>query len=124
MPDFKMTYDPSVAIPTLVGSALSCFATSCVLLAWMCYGQGKRSFRYALVLNLTFAGTPDSKILPVVITLTSAHRMGQYSEQHDIRHDCGSKQRLLATRRSVHTQWMGGPIVCPGRSLHPIGTET
>ncbi|GME64580.1 Glucose receptor Git3 [Neofusicoccum parvum] len=50
-----MTYDPRVAIPTLVGSALSCFATSCVLISWLCYGQGKRSFRYALVLNLTFA---------------------------------------------------------------------
>ncbi|KAH7057049.1 hypothetical protein B0J12DRAFT_402349 [Macrophomina phaseolina] len=55
MPDFKIVYDPRVAIPTLVGSALSCFATTCVLLAWMCCGQGKRSFRYALVLNLTFA---------------------------------------------------------------------
>ncbi|KAK8197544.1 G protein-coupled glucose receptor regulating Gpa2-domain-containing protein [Phyllosticta capitalensis] len=44
-----------VAIPTLVGSSLSCIATSCVLVSWVFLGRGKRSFRYALVLNLTFA---------------------------------------------------------------------
>ncbi|KAK8175910.1 hypothetical protein IWX90DRAFT_464390 [Phyllosticta citrichinensis] len=45
-----------VAIPTLVGSSLSCIATSAVLISWVFLGRGKRSFRYALVLNLTFAG--------------------------------------------------------------------
>ncbi|KAL1636936.1 hypothetical protein SLS58_009542 [Diplodia intermedia] len=55
MPAFNIYYDSRVVIPTLVGSALSCLATTCVLISWMCYGQGKRSFRYALVLNLTFA---------------------------------------------------------------------
>ncbi|KAK7522178.1 G protein-coupled glucose receptor regulating Gpa2-domain-containing protein [Phyllosticta citriasiana] len=44
-----------VAIPTLVGSSLSCIATSAVLISWVFLGRGKRSFRYALVLNLTFA---------------------------------------------------------------------
>ncbi|KAK0654274.1 hypothetical protein DIS24_g5396 [Lasiodiplodia hormozganensis] len=69
-----MSYDPRVAIPTLVGSALSCFATTCVLLSWMCYGQGKRSFRYALVLNLTFAEWVNSLNNTVSGTIRVMHK--------------------------------------------------
>ncbi|OJD30307.1 glucose receptor git3 protein [Diplodia corticola] len=74
MPAFNMTYDPRVAIPTLVGSALSCFATTCVLISWMCYGQGKRSFRYALVLNLTFAEWVNSTNNTVSGTIAVMHK--------------------------------------------------
>ncbi|KKY21044.1 putative glucose receptor git3 [Diplodia seriata] len=74
MPAFNIYYDSRVVIPTLVGSALSCFATTCVLISWMCYGQGKRSFRYALVLNLTFAEWVNSTNNTVSGTVAVMHK--------------------------------------------------
>ncbi|CAG5174210.1 uncharacterized protein ALTATR162_LOCUS7747 [Alternaria atra] len=50
-----MPYDLRVAIPTLVGSLLSCVATSCVLISYIVYADQQRSFRHALVLNLALA---------------------------------------------------------------------
>lgn len=49
-------WDPAVAIPTLVGSLLSFVASSIVITLWCVFGSERRSFRYALILNLTVAG--------------------------------------------------------------------
>lgn len=51
-------WDPAIAIPTLIGSLLSLFATTAVIICWTFAGQNRkrREFRYALILNLTVAG--------------------------------------------------------------------
>ncbi|KAK8434591.1 G protein-coupled glucose receptor regulating Gpa2-domain-containing protein [Phyllosticta citricarpa] len=48
-------YDPRIALPTLVGSLLSCAATSAVLVCYVLYRSQQRSFRHALVFNLALA---------------------------------------------------------------------
>lgn len=52
----KMSYDAEVLIPTLIGSILSCVATTCVLISYVIYANQQKSFRHALVLNLALAG--------------------------------------------------------------------
>lgn len=51
-----MAYDAPVLIPTLVGSLLSCVATTGVLISYIIYAEQQKSFRHALVLNLALAG--------------------------------------------------------------------
>ncbi|KAK8207136.1 G protein-coupled glucose receptor regulating Gpa2-domain-containing protein [Phyllosticta capitalensis] len=48
-------FDPRIAVPTLVGSLLSCVATSAVLVCYVLYKGQQRSFRHALVFNLALA---------------------------------------------------------------------
>ncbi|KAK8159520.1 G protein-coupled glucose receptor regulating Gpa2-domain-containing protein [Phyllosticta citrichinensis] len=48
-------YDPRIALPALVGSLLSCVATSAVLVCYALYRGQQRSFRHALVFNLALA---------------------------------------------------------------------
>ncbi|KAF3001815.1 hypothetical protein E8E13_003084 [Curvularia kusanoi] len=49
-------WDPASSIPTLIGSLLSLFATSLVILLWIfAGGKKRRDFRYALILNLAVA---------------------------------------------------------------------
>ncbi|KAK8235111.1 G protein-coupled glucose receptor regulating Gpa2-domain-containing protein [Phyllosticta capitalensis] len=50
-----MGYDSAVNIPTLIGSVLSTFATFTVLVSYLIFSQQKRSFRHALVFNLSLA---------------------------------------------------------------------
>ncbi|KAH7063303.1 G protein-coupled glucose receptor regulating Gpa2-domain-containing protein [Macrophomina phaseolina] len=50
-----MAYDELIATITLVGSLLSCVATTCVLISYIVYHEQQRSFRHALVLNLALA---------------------------------------------------------------------
>ncbi|KAK2026591.1 hypothetical protein LX32DRAFT_641722 [Colletotrichum zoysiae] len=50
-----MVFDPAVAAVTLTGSILSFLATSGVLISFAFYHDQQRSFRHALVLNLTLA---------------------------------------------------------------------
>ncbi|KAH5451279.1 hypothetical protein HBI30_136540 [Parastagonospora nodorum] len=50
-----MAYDAPVLIPTLVGSLLSCVATTGVLISYIIYAEQQKSFRHALVLNLALA---------------------------------------------------------------------
>ncbi|KLU87233.1 hypothetical protein MAPG_06234 [Magnaporthiopsis poae ATCC 64411] len=50
-----MVYDPVVASVTLTGSVMSFVASTCVLLSFIVYNKEQRSFRHALVLNLTLA---------------------------------------------------------------------
>ncbi|GME65006.1 Glucose receptor Git3 [Neofusicoccum parvum] len=50
-----MAYDELIATITLVGSLLSCIATTCVLVSYVVYRDQQRSFRHALVLNLALA---------------------------------------------------------------------
>ncbi|KAL8420382.1 hypothetical protein RB594_003246 [Gaeumannomyces avenae] len=50
-----MAYDPVVASVTLTGSLLSLVASTCVLISFTVYHKEQRSFRHALVLNLTLA---------------------------------------------------------------------
>ncbi|EKG11916.1 hypothetical protein MPH_10959 [Macrophomina phaseolina MS6] len=54
-----MGWDPAVSIPTLVGSVLSFVASTIIFVFWAAFGGQRggerRSFRYALILNLTFA---------------------------------------------------------------------
>ncbi|KAL8370006.1 hypothetical protein RB595_000390 [Gaeumannomyces hyphopodioides] len=50
-----MAYDPVVASVTLTGSVLSFIASTCVLISFAVYHKEQRSFRHALVLNLTLA---------------------------------------------------------------------
>ncbi|KAF2180879.1 hypothetical protein K469DRAFT_590954 [Zopfia rhizophila CBS 207.26] len=54
--DISPSWDPTIVIPTLVGSLLSFLATTIVIICWIVFGCQKRSFRYALILNLTIAG--------------------------------------------------------------------
>ncbi|ORY56307.1 uncharacterized protein BCR38DRAFT_505137 [Pseudomassariella vexata] len=49
-------WKPDVAIPTLVGSLSSFVATSIVVLLWLISHGAKDNLRYALIINLTFAG--------------------------------------------------------------------
>lgn len=44
------------AVPSLVGSLLSCLATFTVLVLYIVFRQWQRSFRHALILNLSLAG--------------------------------------------------------------------
>ncbi|OJD29152.1 glucose receptor git3 protein [Diplodia corticola] len=53
--DLATGWDPAIAIPTLVGSLLSFLASSMVITLWAVFGAERRSFRYALILNLTVA---------------------------------------------------------------------
>ncbi|KAB2577964.1 Cyclic AMP receptor 3 [Lasiodiplodia theobromae] len=53
--DYTTGWDPAIAIPTLVGSLLSFFSSSIVITLWAAFGAERRSFRYALILNLTVA---------------------------------------------------------------------
>lgn len=63
-------WDPAVTIPTLVGSLLSFVATGSVIICWLFYGGSRRrEFRYALILNLTFAGTSISFRAELLLTL-------------------------------------------------------
>ncbi|KAL1620559.1 hypothetical protein SLS56_009585 [Neofusicoccum ribis] len=48
-------WDPDIAIPTLVGSLLSLISSTIVIICWCVFGGQRRSFRYALILNLTVA---------------------------------------------------------------------
>ncbi|EFQ30565.1 hypothetical protein CGRA01v4_12560 [Colletotrichum graminicola] len=50
-----MVFDAAVAAVTLTGSVLSFLATSGVLISFILYHDQQRSFRHALVLNLTLA---------------------------------------------------------------------
>ncbi|KAL2875595.1 hypothetical protein SGCOL_009212 [Colletotrichum sp. CLE4] len=51
-----MAFDAAVASVTLTGSILSFLATTGVLISFALYHEHQRSFRHALVLNLTLAG--------------------------------------------------------------------
>ncbi|KAF6817223.1 hypothetical protein CPLU01_13631 [Colletotrichum plurivorum] len=51
-----MAFDAAVASVTLTGSILSFLATTGVLISFVFYHDQQRSFRHALVLNLTLAG--------------------------------------------------------------------
>ncbi|OHE94061.1 hypothetical protein CORC01_10636 [Colletotrichum orchidophilum] len=51
-----MAFDVAVSSVTLTGSILSFIATTCVLISSVFYHDQQRSFRHALVLNLTLAG--------------------------------------------------------------------
>lgn len=58
MPEPLAAWDAASSIPTLTGSLLSLFATALVILLWIfAGGKKRRDFRYALILNLTVAGT-------------------------------------------------------------------
>jgi len=57
-----MAYDAPVLIPTLIGSLLSCVATTGVLISYIIYAEQQKSFRHALVLNLALAGETPTKI--------------------------------------------------------------
>lgn len=59
--DVAMDWDPAIAIPTLVGSLLSLVASTVVIICWLVFGGERRSFRYALILNLTVAGMVPTK---------------------------------------------------------------
>ncbi|KAM0323259.1 hypothetical protein ACHAQA_008850 [Verticillium albo-atrum] len=50
-----VNFDPVNASATLAGSLLSCAATTCVLTSFAIYRHQMRSFRHALVLNLSVA---------------------------------------------------------------------
>lgn len=57
-PEALAAWDAASSIPTLVGSLLSLVATALVILLWtFAGGKKRRDFRYALILNLTVAGT-------------------------------------------------------------------
>lgn len=57
-PEALAPWDPASSIPTLIGSLLSLVATTLVILLWtFAGGKKRRDFRYALILNLTVAGT-------------------------------------------------------------------
>lgn len=57
-PEALAAWDPASSIPTLIGSLLSLCATALVILLWVfAGGRKRRDFRYALILNLTVAGT-------------------------------------------------------------------
>ena len=59
-PKVLAAWDPASSIPTLIGSLLSLVATTIVVLLWIfAGGRKRRDFRYALILNLTVAGTAD-----------------------------------------------------------------
>ncbi|KKY23055.1 putative glucose receptor git3 [Diplodia seriata] len=58
--DLATGWDPAIAIPTLVGSLLSFLASSMVITLWVVFGAQRRSFRYALILNLTVAEFTNS----------------------------------------------------------------
>ena len=49
--------DRVISSLTLAGSALSCLATTFVLISFIIYRRHLRSFRHVLVLNLVVAGT-------------------------------------------------------------------
>lgn len=48
--------DKLISSVTLVGSLLSCVATTCVLISFVIYRRHLRNFRHVLVLNLMVAG--------------------------------------------------------------------
>lgn len=57
-PEVLPDWDPASSIPTLTGSLLSLVATATVIVLWIfAGGRKRRDFRYALILNLTVAGT-------------------------------------------------------------------
>lgn len=49
-------YDSAISVPTLIGSLLSCLATSCVLLSYLFLAPQQPSFRHALVFALALTG--------------------------------------------------------------------
>lgn len=57
-------YQPEIVIPTFVCSVLSAVASGMVLLLWAFTNDkvNRRTFRYALIINLTFAGTVAATI--------------------------------------------------------------
>ncbi|GME40462.1 Epoxide hydrolase-like protein [Neofusicoccum parvum] len=69
-----MGYDPAISLPTLIGSLLSCLATSCVLLSYTIYVQQQRSFRHALVFNLALAEFVNSLNNSISGIYVVAHR--------------------------------------------------
>jgi hypothetical protein len=61
-----MAFDRQVASITLTGSILSFVATFCVLCCFVVFRKNQRTFRHALVLNLTIAGKYRS-VYPVLL---------------------------------------------------------
>lgn len=57
-------YQPEIVIPTFVCSVLSAVASGMVLVLWAFTDDkvNRRTFRYALIINLTFAGTVAATI--------------------------------------------------------------
>ena len=56
-------WDPTSSIPSLIGSLLSATATFSVILLWIfASGRKRKDFRYALILNLTVAGTYRAEV--------------------------------------------------------------
>jgi hypothetical protein len=82
----KMSYDGQVLLPTLIGSLLSCIASTVVLLCYIIYADQQRSFRHALVLNLALAGKASSETPRT--SANAQHRVRQLTEQLDFRHRC------------------------------------
>jgi len=75
-PEALAPWDPASSIPTLIGSLLSLVATATVILLWLlARGRKRRDFRYALILNLTVAGTSDR--LPRARPLVDSNRVPQ-----------------------------------------------
>jgi len=56
---FTMAFTPVTAAVTLSGSLLSSIASFCVLVCFLFIRKSQRTFRHALVFNLTLAGTPS-----------------------------------------------------------------
>ncbi|KAH7058925.1 G protein-coupled glucose receptor regulating Gpa2-domain-containing protein [Macrophomina phaseolina] len=70
-----MGYDPAISIPTLIGSFLSCLATSCVLISYTVFSQPQQlPLRHVLVLNLALAEFINSLNNSVSGIYVIAHR--------------------------------------------------
>ncbi len=112
-------WDPASSIPTLIGSLTSLLATALVILLWtFAGGKKRRDFRYALVLNLTVAGTHftyprlSASHLP---ELTMTQRIPQLSQQLCIWHRRRHKTQSIATRHRMRSQRLGRSILGTGK---------
>ena len=111
-----MPFTASIAVPTLIGSVLSCIATFTVIVL-RCLGPSKRHPRHALVLNLLVAGMTQStnydRTISKILTIA---RMYELDEQYNIRDrhiDQQTQAQTPFTWPTMQSECLDRSGICP-----------